>query len=607
MKQKKYTYNIISNTKFVVQTVSNVGKSILPLHFFLIPIGVMIPTLKSYIPKILLDLVEKNSLSHVMIIVVFGLTAVTMIASCLQNKLTYLSDLNMKKVSRKLDLLFSEKVMTMPFELLEGPVGRNAYQKAKNSLDRYGSYSFLSHMFSLVKNVCGIIIYSTIISRVNFFIVPIIIGTQALGGVFAALIRQKENKLKKPKAIVDRKLNYISNSAKSFSAAKDIRLYSMQSFFEKMSIGFLAQKKEIVRKGQSYYIQNNIFASFIVAMITAGTYIYLVCNLFQENISAADIVLYVGIITGFASWIEKAADSFDSLMRANHAISDVRVFLDLGEDNQKKYSYGEIAQDFSKDWIIELDNVSYKYAGSDTFAIKNVNLQLKSGEKVAIVGYNGAGKSTLIKLLCGLYNPTYGAIKVNGKNINEYNDRYIFSLFSSVFQEVRVLPERILDNITGSKVDVDFSRVEDTIDDVGLREKILSLEKGLYTLLMKNVNSDAIELSGGEEQKLVMARALYKDAPLVVLDEPTAALDPIAENDLYLKYNKLVEGKTSIFISHRLSSTKFCDKILMIENGEIVESGSHIELMKKAGKYAELYKIQSQYYEENFSKKEGLK
>ena len=232
-------------------------------------------------------------------------------------------------------------------------------------------------------------------------------------------------------------------------------------------------------------------------------------------------------------------------------------------------------------------------------AVDSISFKAKRGEILGFLGPNGAGKTTLVKLMCGFYYPSEGEIKLNGHAIADYNIEDYYSLFSAVFQDIYLLPVTIAEFVSSSEKEIDRDRVMDVIRQAGLADKINSLPNGIDSRLMKGVFDDSIEMSGGEKQKLMLARALYKDAPVIVLDEPTAALDPIAENELYLKYNELTANKTSVYISHRLASTRFCDRIVYLENGEIVESGSHDELMKLGGKYAHMFELQSHYYKED--------
>ena len=231
--------------------------------------------------------------------------------------------------------------------------------------------------------------------------------------------------------------------------------------------------------------------------------------------------------------------------------------------------------------------------------MENINLFIRPGEKLAIVGLNGAGKTTLIKNLCGLYNPSAGSITINGREIKDYNIYDFYSLFSVVFQDFHFLPVSIANTVSSkTNSDTDRTKVMECIRLAGLEDKINSLESGIDSMMNKQINENGVDLSGGEKQKLLLARAIYKNAPILILDEPTSALDPIAESELYERYNELTKNKTSIYISHRLASTRFCDRILYMEDGTIFESGSHDELIRQNGKYAYLYNIQSHYYVE---------
>ena len=243
--------------------------------------------------------------------------------------------------------------------------------------------------------------------------------------------------------------------------------------------------------------------------------------------------------------------------------------------------------------------MSFCYNGAEENTLENINLNIKAGEKLAVVGLNGAGKTTLVKLLCGFYDPTEGEILLNGVDIREYNRVQYYNLFTAVFQDFNILPLSIAENIS-QLPDGEFNtdKIADCLELADLAGKINSLPNGAASLLEKYVNDDAVQFSGGEMQKLMLARALYKDSPVMILDEPTAALDPIAEDKLYNRYNELSAGKTSVYISHRLASTRFCDRIIFIDNKKIAEIGTHDELLKSGGKYADLFEIQSKYYRE---------
>jgi ABC-type multidrug transport system fused ATPase/permease subunit len=271
----------------------------------------------------------------------------------------------------------------------------------------------------------------------------------------------------------------------------------------------------------------------------------------------------------------------------------MRAYLEL----EDRFNHSEgIALPSETPCEIEFKNLNYIYPGAEKPAVDNINFKIKKGERLAIVGVNGAGKTTLVKLLCGLYYPTSGQVLLNGRDMREYNIDEYYTQFAAVFQEISLLPISISRFVSGNGENIDKDKVSKTLTLAGLDSVVDALPNGTKTTLMKAIYDDGIDLSGGEKQKLMLARALYKDAPVIVLDEPTAALDPIAENELYMKYADLTQNKTSIYISHRLSSTRFCDRIMFIQDGKIMESGNHNELMEKNGLYANMFNIQSHYY-----------
>ncbi|MDE6746587.1 MAG: ABC transporter ATP-binding protein/permease [Oscillospiraceae bacterium] len=272
---------------------------------------------------------------------------------------------------------------------------------------------------------------------------------------------------------------------------------------------------------------------------------------------------------------------------------DVFDFLDIPD---KKYK-GTIPTEKRKDneYEFEFRHVWFRYPGSEQFVLRDINLKWRIGEKMALVGRNGCGKSTLVKLLCRLYDPTEGEITLNGVDIRKYNYEEYMGLFAVVFQDSKLFSFSVAENVAAS-TEFDPERVEDCVRRSGLSERLDSMQDGINTYLYKDFDEHGVEISGGEAQKICLARAVYKGSPFIVLDEPTAALDPISEHDIYTKFNGIVGTRTAIYISHRLSSCRFCDEITVMDNGEIVERGSHDDLIKADGNYSKLWSAQAEYY-----------
>ena len=247
---------------------------------------------------------------------------------------------------------------------------------------------------------------------------------------------------------------------------------------------------------------------------------------------------------------------------------------------------------------LKLEHVSFRYPGAEEDTIHDLDLTVRPGEKLAIVGLNGAGKTTLVKLLCGLFDPTEGRVLLNGVDVRDFNRREYYGLFSAVFQEFSILDVTVAENIAQTNENIDTQKLWDCIEKAGLTQTIQKLPKGLDTHVGREVYLDGVLFSGGQTQRLMLARALYKDGAILLLDEPTAALDPLAENDIYQKYKDMTAGKTSLFISHRLASTRFCDRIIFVADGHITEEGTHDQLLARGGAYARLFEIQSRYYQE---------
>lgn len=384
---------------------------------------------------------------------------------------------------------------------------------------------------------------------------------------------------------------YLGNVLGSEKFAKDIRIYGMQDYLLKKYEDSFGVCRAFTAFGVFLGRHNAIF-SFVVQILAGYIYVYVAVMAMAGSVSAGDVLMYAGAIITMMT-------SMQTLLTLYHQIRYTNEYLKTYEEFIKKpdmHYDGTLPIEKRDDNRYELSfkNVSFKYPGTQQYILKNINLTFRIGQKVALVGLNGAGKTTLIKLLLRLYEPTEGEIDLNGIDIGKYDYEEYLRIFAVVFQDFRLFDFPLDENIAG-KDEIDSDRVREVIRQVGLENLVDSLPDGEHTLLYHE-NGDGVSLSGGEAQKVAIARALYKNAPFVILDEPTAALDPVAEAEIYENFDTLVGDKTAIYISHRMSSCRFCDRIVVLSGGKIAEEGNHESLMKEGGIYADLFNTQAEYY-----------
>lgn len=313
------------------------------------------------------------------------------------------------------------------------------------------------------------------------------------------------------------------------------------------------------------------------------------------QLSIGDFALYTGIFVSFSSLMTKIIESISHVRAESLLISDYRMFMDTPDEEEGQ----ELSIDTKGGCSIDFEDVSFSYPGSGRMLFDHLNVHIGKGEKAAIVGMNGAGKSTFIKLLCGFYKPDGGRVLLNGTDISQYSRASVLRLFSALFQDISFFSMSAAENVAFRTKDrIDGERLESALQKAGLEKKIRSLKNGVDTTLTKHLDMDGAELSGGEYQKMGMARTLYKNGAIFILDEPTSALDPLAEEEIYSRFRELTGDRTSLFVTHRLASTRFCDRIFVFRDGGVSEEGSHEELMAKKGEYYELYSLQASYYQE---------
>lgn len=447
----------------------------------------------------------------------------------------------------------------------------------------------------LLQNIGGLLVYLAILSKMDVTLLLVVIATCFAGFLVSRYANNWRYAHRDEEEQYFQKKYYLRGKSESVQLAKDIRIFGLQNWLN-----------EVLDQIHDFYLDFSLrcervevladLTGVVLTMARNGiAYVYLIHLALNEDLSVSEFLLYFTAVTTFTEWVMGILREMSALQKESLDISCVREFLDFPEPFRF-----ETGRDIptAEQYELKLQNVSFRYPGAEADTIHGLNLTVYPGEKLAIVGLNGAGKTTLVKILCGLLDPTEGTVLLNGTDVKEFDRRQYYDLFSAVFQEFSVLDVTIAEQIAQTTVDLDYDRIAVCVEQAGLTSAIKKLPKGLETHIGREVYLDGVLLSGGQMQRLMLARALYKNGPVLLLDEPTAALDPIAENDIYMKYSEMTSGKTSLFISHRLASTRFCDRIIFIADGGIKEEGTHESLLALGGEYAAIFEVQSRYYQE---------
>jgi len=593
---KKPTYSVWQNTCFVVKQAWARDKIVLFVIAAQIFLTVAIATVGIFLPATVVEQITRGVDLRTLVLTVMGFTAVTVV---LQAIMSYLNAGEMlRRTGLRLRIMFDvlKKMLMTDYANVESEAFNDAKQKAMNHLhgDYGASEQIYYHYKNLGINLLGFVVYLILLAAVH----PLVMVVVAVTCIFGTLARRWANRWwhshDKEEAAPNKRLWYVNHMYERNNLTKDIRLFAMTRWVKDV---FAANMKLVFafrRKGE----RKNLLADGVEAVAVFAregiAYAYLIGLVLAGSIGVETFVLLFAAVGGFSGWVTGILNDYATLSRTSMDYCRIREFLDY----PGAFKEGNVPIPTAAAYSLELKNVSFRYIGTAENVLENINLRITPGEKLAVVGLNGAGKTTLVKLMCGFYDPTEGEVLLNGTDIRNFNRNAYYELFTAVFQEFNIMPISVTRNITQDIQHENPARLQECLALAGIDKKVNGLPNGADSLLIKEVYFDAEELSGGETQRLMLARALYKNAPILILDEPTAALDPIAESELYNRYNELSEGRTSVYISHRLASTRFCDRIILLDGKNILESGTHEELIRNNGKYAELFEIQSKYYRE---------
>lgn len=597
-KKEKAKYNPLQNTAFMLKTAWETRKSVPFMCIAIAALSVITSLLWLLISPVILQKVEMSVPLSELIITITVFTVLLVLTNSLS---IYVSGLTMfPRIDVRVSImrLYARKTASTSLPNREDAefnkkLSRAMYSTGSNDRAVEGIWNTYS---DIIKNIAGFIIYLLMLSGLDFYLMLVVIVTTVAGFFVNNRINGYGYRHRDEENIYRNKLWYLTGLSQNTQYAKDIRIFGMKQWLGDIYEKTVDLYTAFLVRAEKVYLWSNVIDIALTFLRNGIAYFYLIKMALDGNLAASEFLFYFTAFTGFTDWVSGILKGFSTLNEQSRDLSTIREVLDTPEP-----FLFESGSDVPKadGYELTLKNVTFRYPEAENDTLHNVNLTIHAGEKLAVVGLNGAGKTTLVKLLCGFYDPTEGEVLLNGMDIRKFDRRKYYDIFSAVFQDFSVMDVTIAENVSQHILEeADMPRVRDCIAKAGLTDKINNLPKGYDTIIGREVYLDGIELSGGEKQRMLLARALYKEAPIIVLDEPTAALDPIAENDLYLKYNEMTKGKTSVYISHRLASTRFCDRIILIADGGIAEEGTHDQLIAQKGRYAELFEVQSRYYRE---------
>lgn len=591
-----YRYSIFSNIKFLISNIRKSDRAFMPNLILWCVTSATVELIWSFFNRDIVNLVLGEGEKTSLLLSMAGMIAIILIAKLIWAISSIkVNHRGRRNISRSFWKMLYVKQCDTDCENLENPETKDKFLKAKNASGNFSD--FVERLSKALMEGLTIFGWSGILCTLSPWLVLIIIAP-TVGYFYAVRYKIKWYSDREDKwTPTDRQLDYVKNISGDFQNAKDVRIYNMDNWFIKTMKTLLDKRLWWYKKQGNMEFKNGFIMLAIVALRDLAAYGFIVYKVIGGQMTPGDFLLYFSSISSLADNFYSILNNIGNIRWMTIQVSWFREFLDIPDKSNRGKGKPLPTDSFD----IRFENVSYRYGGAESDTLKNLSFTIKSGEKIAIVGNNGAGKTTLIKLLCGIYRRTGGEIYINDIPIDDYNRDELYTLYAAVFQDIRVIPSTLAENITLSEKH-DGEALNYALLHSGIKEKTDSLPDGINTYLVRSVYDNAIDLSGGELQKLALARALYKQktkkSKILLLDEPTAALDPLAEQNMYLEYAKFTKGKTSVFISHRLASTQFCDRIFFLKNGEITETGTHRELLEKGGEYKEIFEIQSQYYKD---------
>lgn len=539
-----------------------------------------------YFPKLFIEQLESGGAYRKIAVNILLYIAIMLVIKGLQSFFGNKSTFYIERFSKKIQKKAGELTMALPLESMEGANFSDKLAMANNVSQTIGALGILQSIISNIITIAGLSAIITSLDIIFIITVGIVLLIKIL---FVYLTYRHNKKRRKEYAANDRVGDYLSNVAYfNPGAAKELRINNIGDWFMTKISGY---REKMLRMQYGDFGRGALFECISAVIMAVQSFVILAVlssRVIDGFIGIADFTMYFSAVTVLTSTLSAIVGEIGEYNRQQLYLSD----FDALAGDKKHY---ESSDTVPAGLDIVFENVSFKYPNTEKYVLENINIRIPAGEKLSVVGKNGAGKSTFIKLLCRFYKPTKGRITIGGVDIENIGDEEYNKLIAAVFQDYQNLAFTIGENVSMGRAK---NNVELLLCDIGLGTLINRLPNGADTYLTRSFDSNGVELSGGEGQKLAIARAVYKNSPILILDEPTAALDPKAESEIYDSYFRIAAKKTTIFISHRLSSSTVADKIALFENGKIMEYGTHTELMKNDGEYARMFGIQKKAYAE---------
>ena len=591
----------ISGIGFMISISWKLGKS----RFFIAPLTIIIdtvtPLLLITIPKYIIDELTYGRRWKTVLVYVLILTCVTAFSSMYRWGVWYILGRSRARIELRNREVFMNAALHMDYKHHENNDVKDLMERVSKKTDvvkfvESTLVGFFTGLFQLVG-------YTYILAQLHPLIIVVIIAIIWINSKISEARNKLGYEFDSVVANFARKCNYIYSTMIGFDSGKDIRMNNASQWLKSKYSDETDLYIKSFEKKQNKEFRSSLADSVIGAVQTFIIYGYSAFLTILGKITVGSFSMYLGAITSFISSFNTFISILVDLKYWGYYAEDFKKLMEISKPENEDIIDQSITWDMIEGGDIEFKNVSFKYPGCENYVLRNISITIKNGEKLSVVGYNGAGKSTFIKLICGLYSPTDGVITLNGYDIQRIPINLYRKMLGVVFQDFQLFAFSAKENIILDEY-ADEERLLWAIEKSGIKDKLRGLDKGIETSISKEFDENGIEFSGGEGQKLASARAYYRNAPIVILDEPTASLDPIAESLLYERFNSIMENMTSIYISHRLASVKFCDKVVVFENGQIVEYGTHHELMATGGVYEKMFSTQAEYYKEGKNEKE---